>query len=426
MRHTANQALLISILAGMLAGRLVLAQDSGAGDAKALLARADELAKARDYDGAADILNQVLKLMPDNDQVLFTVGEMERQAGRFSDGLKHALQAIKINPKPVVYYILVAANAHAIQDLETARTYIQKVLDKSDREISPLDRFRAQLLDDVTTPKTYTIHWELDPRRGLAANGTYAVALPRGDLPGQKVTYELQGARSQRLVKTEANQVLYVTPQGLKPFRLTTKITVEPYSHKKELARATKGPIPAAVQSYLGPCESINPRSPTLTKIVSELKAKDRVETVRNILKWMKKNVEYKTETNNIGVLDFKNVEEIVKRGHAECRGYSMLFTALCRAAGVPARPVWGVIRIPPTPNQPKGNFASHNWAEVYFPGSGWIPVDPQKPETLGWLPSNIIRIFMDVRRSATTLEAVPSRNLVSMNGEKINFEVGP
>jgi transglutaminase-like putative cysteine protease len=422
MRRTANQVLLIAILAAGSA----LGQASGDGDTKSLLARAQELLKARDYDGAADAMNQVVKLLPENDEALFMAGEMERQAGRFADGLKHALQAIKINPKPGQYYILVAAIAHATQDLKMARAYVQKVLDKSDREISPLERFNARLLDDVTTPKTYTIHWELDPRRGLPVNGTYAVALPRGDLPGQKVTYEVTGARSQRLVKTEANHVLYVTPQGLKPFRLTTKITLEPYSHKTELTKATRGPIPAAVQSYLGPCESINPRSTTLTKIVSGLKAKHRVETVRNILKWMKKNVEYKTETNNIGVLDFKNVEEIVKRGHAECRGYAMLFTALCRAAGVPARPVWGIIRIPPVPNQAKGNFASHNWAEVYFPGSGWIPVDPQKPETLGWLPSNIIRIYMDVRRSATTLEAVPSRNLVSMNGEKIKFEVGP
>ena len=103
-----------------------------------------------------------------------------------------------------------------------------------------------------------------------------------------------------------------------------------------------------------------------------------------------------------------------------------MLFTALCRAAGVPARPVWGIIRMPPVPNQPKGNFASHNWAEVYFPGSGWIPVDPQKPETLGWLPSNIIRIYMDVRRTTSSTENLPSRNLVHMNGETINFEVGP
>jgi transglutaminase-like putative cysteine protease len=425
MRRIANQALLIA-LAGLLAGGLARGQGPGEGDAKSLLARAQELVKARDYDGAADVLNQVAKLMPDNDQALFMAGEMERQAGRFADGLKHALQAIKINPKPGQYYILVAAIAHATQDLKLARAYVQKVLDKGDREISPLERFNAHLLDDVTAPKTYTIHWELDPRRGVPVNGTFAVALPRGDLPGQKVTYELQGARSQRLMKTEANHVLYVAPQGIKPFRLTTKITLEPYSHKQELAKATKGPIPAAVQSYLGPCESINPKSPALTKIVSELKAKDRVETVRNILKWMKKNIEYKTETKNITVLDFKNVEEIVKRGHAECRGYSMLFTALCRAAGVPARPVWGIIRIPPVPNQPKGNFASHNWAEVYFPGSGWIPVDPQKPETLGWLPSNIIRIYMDVRRTTTSTENLPSRNLVHMNGETINFEVGP
>jgi transglutaminase-like putative cysteine protease len=103
-----------------------------------------------------------------------------------------------------------------------------------------------------------------------------------------------------------------------------------------------------------------------------------------------------------------------------------MLFTALSRAAGVPSRTVWGIIKTPWTPSQPKGNFASHNWSEVYFPGSGWIPVDPQHPESLGWLPSSIVRIFMDSQRTPNTPERLPMRNLVAMNGERINFEVEP
>jgi transglutaminase-like putative cysteine protease len=156
------------------------------------------------------------------------------------------------------------------------------------------------------------------------------------------------------------------------------------------------------------------------------LKTADRVETVRSILKWLKTNVEYKNELVGIGKVDFTKVEELLKRGHAECRGYTMLFVGLCRAAGIPARSVWGLIRIAPTGERPKGSWASHNWAEVYFPGSGWVPVDPQKPETLGWLPSNIIRIFMDVRQSEKTQEHLPMRNLVHMNGETIEFEVSP
>jgi transglutaminase-like putative cysteine protease len=147
------------------------------------------------------------------------------------------------------------------------------------------------------------------------------------------------------------------------------------------------------------------------------------VDTARNILAWMKKNVEYKLETTAIGKLDFESVDEIVERGHAECRGYALLFTGLCRAAGVPARPVWGLARVAADQDQRFGGVASHNWADIYVPGCGWVPVDPQRPETLGFLPTSDMRIYMDAKKTKAGLEVLPMVNLVSMNGEKLKFE---
>lgn len=81
------------------------------------------------------------------------------------------------------------------------------------------------------------------------------------------------------------------------------------------------------------------------------------------------------------------------------CWDQSMVFVALCRAAGIPARNViawWDVSPwIRPTPENPelavffwehsvdglavssKGNLGGHGWAEVYLPNYGWVPVDP-------------------------------------------------
>ncbi len=425
MRRTTTVPLTLAALLALLTAGRARAQDSGEGDVQSLVNRAQELVKARDYDRAADLMKKVLERMPGNAGLLAGASEIEQKAGRFADGYAHAVQAIKLNDKAYPCYLLAALNAYSNQDLDNARVYVKKLLALSESEVGPALLFNARMLDHVTSEKSYVIHWDLDPRRGLLQGGTAVIALPRGDLPNQSVTYEVKGARS-RLVKTEANHVLYVTPQGLKPFRVTTKVTLRPYSYKKELAKATNGPLPASVKAYLGPCECINPRSPALAKVVAELKADDRVQTVRNILKWMRKNVEYKNQTNDAGALDFKSVDELVERGHAECRGYAMLFTALCRAAGVPARPVWGLNRIPPAPMQPKGGWVSHNWAEVYFPGSGWIPVDPQAPEWLGWLPATNFRIYMDQRRNSASAENLPARNLMHMNGNTLNFEVVP
>jgi transglutaminase-like putative cysteine protease len=196
---------------------------------------------------------------------------------------------------------------------------------------------------------------------------------------------------------------------------------MQPYSYKADLAAPKSDKLPAAVRSYyLGASEAINPANPKLAKIAAELKVVgDSAQTVRNIAAWLKKNVTYKVEKGPIDKLDFKAADELVERGYAECRGYAILLTALCRAAGVPARQVWGMIMLPPG----MGGFASHNWAEVYIAGVGWVPIDPQAPDTFGWLPTTHLRLFMDMRKNSRTNEAQPLINLIYMNGDKLRFE---
>jgi transglutaminase-like putative cysteine protease len=246
--------------------------------------------------------------------------------------------------------------------------------------------------------------------------------MPKTDLPYQTASYEITGEKSHRFLKGDVNDILLVVPQGTKPFTLIMTINVEPYSFKKDLAKksASKA-LPANVLVFLGPSELIHPKSPVLTKIVAGLKADNNVDTARHILAWMKKNVEYKIKPKALAELDFKSVDEIVQRGHAECRGYAMLFTALCRAAGVPARSVWGLAR--PGKDKQFGEIASHNWSEFYVPGTGWVPVDPQTPETLGFLPTKCIRFFMDVKKSRTSVELLPMLNLMGMYGESLKVE---
>jgi transglutaminase-like putative cysteine protease len=64
----------------------------------------------------------------------------------------------------------------------------------------------------------------------------------------------------------------------------------------------------------------------------------------------------------------------VLARGSGSCSEYSFVYIAMCRAAGLPARYVGSVVM--------RGDKTSmddvfHRWVEVYFPGYGWIPVDP-------------------------------------------------
>ena len=66
----------------------------------------------------------------------------------------------------------------------------------------------------------------------------------------------------------------------------------------------------------------------------------------------------------------------LLERGTGSCSEYSFVMIALCRAAGIPARYVGGVV------TRGDDSFVDnvfHRWVEIYLPGYGWIPVDPDR-----------------------------------------------
>jgi tetratricopeptide (TPR) repeat protein len=392
-------------------------------EARQLVERAQSLAKESKYDEAISQMRKALRLAPKNDQYWALTSELERRAGRFDEATEHALQAIRLNDKVGLYDALVAANSFANQDLDLARKYSRKALERGEQALGPGPYHDMKVLDGMLHKRTVTILWDLNPQKGLARTGAITVALPRTELPYQRVNFTVAGARSSQVVHADANDLLRIVPDGATTIRLTTRITTEPSSYKERLAKRRPAPLPREARAYLGAIDDINANSTKLARIVAGLRGKDDLETIRNILGWLKKNVRYKFEARTVWGLDYNSAEEIADRGYAECRGYTVLFVTLCRAAGVPARPIWGLAILPATKTAPKGDYGSHNWAEVYILGVGWVPVDPQKPETLGWLPNNDLRIFMFGRRSLSTPENLPLLNLLSMNGEHVRFE---
>lgn len=77
----------------------------------------------------------------------------------------------------------------------------------------------------------------------------------------------------------------------------------------------------------------------------------------------------------NIKGCGFGEVETLLETKGGKCADIHSVFVALARAAGVPAREVFG-IRIP---KGSEGDMtkAQHCWAEFYLPGYGWVVVDP-------------------------------------------------
>jgi transglutaminase-like putative cysteine protease len=386
-------------------------------DVEQLVRQADQLARAKKYDEALEAIHKALEQAPDNELVLFVAAQIERRAGRFAEGLEHALAASKLNDSKAVYKVLAAACAFGNQEGDRALELVRKVLAKSPESVGAEVYRDARLYESLVAPVTYTITWNLDPHKGAFTSTHMQVALPKLELPYQTATVKVKGVATYRIVRGAVNDILQVVPDGMKPFQVITTVKVKPTSYRTKLAKPG-GPVPSEAAAFLGAADSFDPADPKLRKLGIELRGKTAVESVRNVQKWMAKHIEYKLEKKTLE-LDFKNVDEILDRGHAECKGYTVLFTALCRAAGVPARTVWGVLFLP----RDGGGFNSHNWVEVYIPGAGWVPVDPQQPETFGWLPATHVRMFMDLRQSSTSKENLPLYNLLYMNGEKLEYE---
>ncbi len=70
------------------------------------------------------------------------------------------------------------------------------------------------------------------------------------------------------------------------------------------------------------------------------------------------------------------NALQALDTHRGDCAVYSFLFTALCHASGIPARPIAGHVLL-------KNDIISmHFWAEFYLPDIGWIPVDVNYGDT--------------------------------------------
>lgn len=61
--------------------------------------------------------------------------------------------------------------------------------------------------------------------------------------------------------------------------------------------------------------------------------------------------------------------EYVLDNRHGDCGQVTLLFITLCRCSGIPAHFQSGFMMHP-------GAWNLHDWAEIYFEGIGWVPVD--------------------------------------------------
>ena len=111
--------------------------------------------------------------------------------------------------------------------------------------------------------------------------------------------------------------------------------------------------------------------------------AKSDIDKARLIYEWIVDNTFRDPKTRGCGVGD---IASMLKTGNlsGKCADLNALYVGLARAAGLPARDVYG-LRVAPSKFGYKSlgagtevvTKAQHCRAEVYLDGFGWVPVDP-------------------------------------------------
>lgn len=133
--------------------------------------------------------------------------------------------------------------------------------------------------------------------------------------------------------------------------------TWEPADYARYLAPTSLGPIDGPVKAL------VDRITAGKTTVLAKAKA---------IYDWSCENMYRDPETRGCGTGD---VCLLLTAPGGKCTDIHSVFVALCRAAGVPAREIFGI-------RMGKEAVADittgqHCWAEFFLPGYGWVPVDP-------------------------------------------------
>ncbi|MBI4153749.1 transglutaminase domain-containing protein [Candidatus Woesearchaeota archaeon] len=142
--------------------------------------------------------------------------------------------------------------------------------------------------------------------------------------------------------------------------------------------------IDAEAKKYVGATEFI-----TITDEIKN-KASEIIEgqtdyylVVYKLADWVQENIKYNLTTLTAEAV--QNSSWVLENKEGVCDEITNLFISLARSLGIPARFISGQVYT----NIDK-NFGNHGWAEVFFPGYGWIPVDVTFGQ-YGWVdPSHV------------------------------------
>lgn len=174
-------------------------------------------------------------------------------------------------------------------------------------------------------------------------------------------------------------------PAGVKPaLSVTSEVKTRNWAVNLGASHGGQNGDTSTLTAYIRPTKTmptdgiVKERAEEITKA-----ANTDVDKARAIYEWIVENTYRNPKTRGCGMGDIRFMLESGDLG-GKCADLNALYVGLARAAGLPARDVYG-IRVAPSQMGCKSlgvstddvTKAQHCRAEVFLNGHGWVPVDP-------------------------------------------------
>jgi transglutaminase-like putative cysteine protease len=155
-----------------------------------------------------------------------------------------------------------------------------------------------------------------------------------------------------------------------------------------------------AFDEYLNETTFIQSKAPQIAGLAREIikDEKDPLVAARLIYDWVYKNIE------KVPTITIPMATDVLRTKKGDCNEHTTLFTALARAAGIPAKIAVGL-------TYKNSFFYYHAWPEIY--AGQWIAVDP----TLGQFPADAGHIRLVTGDIDRQIQVLPVINKIHIEG---------
>ncbi len=214
-----------------------------------------------------------------------------------------------------------------------------------------------------------------------------AVETPQTHYPFQVVTKRMSGSQNfKELFDDNWNLITLFELGNLAEGESITvsmdcDVVVYEYNFKscgEDFTESSKGIENIDLEAYTKSEAYIDSDSPLIVNAVRTV-VKDETDPItiaESLHNFVADKLEYDNQKLERGNYEYMYASEIMEEGKGVCADYSILYTALLRAAGIPAKLVEGIPILSILNEESRELNIGHAWVEVMLPWYGWVPID--------------------------------------------------